>query len=100
VKVAFSRNPVHDSTFHTLNGSVDLYFASNPDADLNLNTLHGGVYADFDVTTLPMTVKGENLNSRMIYRSGGEMKVRAGKGGPQLSLHTLNGSIRLHSKGA
>ena len=100
VKVAFSHNPAHDSSFHTLNGSVDLYFPANPDADLDLHTLHGGVFADFEVTTLPMTVKGQNLNSRMIYRSGGEMKVRAGKGGPQLSLHTLNGSIRLHSKGA
>jgi DUF4097 and DUF4098 domain-containing protein YvlB len=100
VKVAFSRNPTKDSSFHTLNGSVDLYFASNPDADLDLHTSNGGVYADFEVTTLPVTVKGQNLNNRMIYRTGGEMKVRAGKGGPQLSLHTLNGSIRLHSKGA
>lgn len=98
VHVAFSRNPTKESSFHTMNGSVDLYFHSDPDADFNLETMHGGVYADFDVTTMPTTVKGEISGNRFVYRTGGKMHVRAGKGGPELSLHTMNGSIRLHSK--
>jgi len=98
VKVAFSRNPARESSFRTLNGSIDVYFHSTPDADLNFQTLHGGVYADFDVTTLPSPVQGENQGTRFVYRTGGSMKVRAGKGGPELSLRTLNGSICLHSK--
>ena len=99
VNVAFSRNPTHASSFNTLNGAIDLYFHSNPDADLALQTLHGGVYADFDVTTLPTTIKADGSGNRFVYRTGGNMKVRAGKGGPELSLKTLNGAIRLHSKG-
>jgi DUF4097 and DUF4098 domain-containing protein YvlB len=98
VHVGFSRNPSRESSFHTMNGSVDVYFHSDPDADFNIETMHGGVYADFDVTTLPTTVKGEISGNRLVYRSGGNMKVRAGKGGPEISLHTMNGSIRLHSK--
>jgi hypothetical protein len=98
VHVAFSRNPVRESSFRTMNGSIDLYFHSDPDADFTLETMHGGVFADFDVTTLPTTVKGEISGTRYIYRSGGTMKVRAGRGGPELSLHTMNGAIRLHSK--
>lgn len=98
VKVAYSRNPARESSFHTMNGSIDVYFHSDPDADFTLETMHGGVFADFDVTTLPTTVKGEISGTRFIYRSGGTMKVRAGKGGPQISLHTMNGAIRLHSK--
>jgi hypothetical protein len=98
VRVGYSRNPERESSFHTMNGSIDLYFHSDPDADFNLETMHGGVYADFDVTTRPTTVKGEISGARFIYRSGGNMKVRAGKGGPEISLHTMNGSIRLHSK--
>ena len=97
VHVAFNRNPTRESSFHTMNGSVDVYFRSEPDADLNIETMHGGVYADFDVTTLPTTVHGDISNNRYIYRTGGNMKVRAGKGGPQISLHTMNGAIRLHS---
>jgi hypothetical protein len=98
VHVAFNRNPTRESSFRTMNGSVDVYFHSEPDADFNIETMHGGVYADFDVSSLPTTVKGEISNNRYIYRTGGNMKVRAGKGGPQLTLHTMNGSIRLHSK--
>jgi hypothetical protein len=98
VKVAFSRNPARKSSFHTLNGSIDIYFHSTPDADLEFHTLHGEVWSDFEVTSLPVNVKGENSGTRYVYRSGGDMRVRAGKGGPELTLHTLNGSIRLHSK--
>jgi hypothetical protein len=98
VHVAFSRNPARESSFHTMNGSVDVYFHSEPDADFNIETMHGGVYADFDVTSIPTTVKGEISGNHNVYRTGGNMKVRAGKGGPQLTLHTMNGSIHLHSK--
>jgi hypothetical protein len=98
VHVAFNRNPTKQSSFHTMNGSVDVYFHSDPDADFTLETMHGGVYADFDVTTLPTTVKGEISGNRFVYRTGGTMHVRAGRGGPEISLHTMNGAIRLHSK--
>jgi len=97
VKVAFAKNPAHASSFHTLNGPIDVYLQPNPDADISFHTLRGGVYSDFDVTTVPTTIKGGSGN-RFIYRTGGDMKVRAGKGGPELSFHTLNGAIRLHSK--
>ena len=98
VHVAFNRNPTRQSSFHTMNGSVDVYFHSDPDADFTLETMHGGVFADFDVTTMPTTVKGEISGNRFVYRTGGTMHVRAGKGGPEISLHTMNGAIRLHSK--
>jgi DUF4097 and DUF4098 domain-containing protein YvlB len=98
VHVAFNRNPTKQSSFHTMNGSVDVYFHSDPDADFTLETMHGGVFADFDVTTMPTTVKGEISGNRFVYRTGGTMHVRAGKGGPEISLHTMNGAIRLHSK--
>jgi len=96
VHVAFTRNPSKEASFHTMNGSVDIYFRSEPDADFTIETMHGGVFADFDVTSLPTTVKGEISGNRNIYRTGGTMKVRAGRGGPPISLHTMNGSIRLH----
>jgi hypothetical protein len=98
VRIVFNRNPAKESSFHTLNGSIDVYFHSSPDADMAFQTLHGNVYSDFDVTTVPVTVKGGGSGTRFMYRSGGSMKVRAGKGGPELSFHTLNGAIRLHSK--
>ncbi len=100
VKVAFTRNPTAESSFHTLNGPIDIYFQPSLDADISFKTLHGGVYSDFDVTTMPAVIQGDGSGTRFIYRTGGNMKVRAGKGGPALSFHTLNGAIRLHSKAA
>jgi hypothetical protein len=99
VRVAFSRNPVHDSSFDTLNGSIDVYFQPGLDADIRFQTLHGGVYTDFDVAPLTLEASSSSgSGGRYIYHSDGRMRVRAGKGGPELSFHGLNGPIRLHSK--
>jgi hypothetical protein len=80
VKVAFARNPEHNTDFHTLNGPIDVYFAQPLNADLQYHTLNGGVFADFDVA------------------SGRRGSARVGSGGPELTFHALNGQIRLHTK--
>jgi len=101
VKVTFTRNPEHDSEFHTLNGRIDVYFQPPLNADLHFQTLNGGVYSDFDVTALPIQVSGStgSQDGRFLYRSHRNSgSARAGKGGPSLSFHTLNGRIELHSK--
>jgi hypothetical protein len=99
MKVAFRKNPEHDSTFKTFNGSVDVYFQPAFDADLHFKTFHGGVYSDFEVTPLPVTVgAGQNLNAKFVYRSDKGGSARVGKGGPSLTFSGFNGSIRLHSK--
>lgn len=100
MKVAFRKNPDHDSTFKTFNGSVDVYFQPDFNADLHFKTFHGGVYSDFEVTPLPTTVAaGQNLNAKFVYRNDGGGAARVGKGGPSLSFSGFNGAIRLHSKG-
>ena len=98
VKVTFSRNPSKATQFKTLNGSVDVYFQNGLNADLKFKKLNGGIYTDFEVTALPQTVAGGSSNGKFVYRSGRTMAGRAGKGGPELSFDTLNGSIRLHSR--
>jgi hypothetical protein len=98
VKVTFSKNPSKATQFKTLNGSVDVYFQAGLNADLRFKKLNGGIYTDFEVTSLPQTVSGDSSNGRFKYGSDHSMAGRAGKGGPELSFDTLNGSIRLHSK--
>jgi hypothetical protein len=99
MKVAFRKNPEHDSAFKTFNGSVDVYFQPDFNADLHFKTFHGGVYSDFDVAPLPVTAAaGQNINAKFVYRSSGGGAARVGKGGPSLSFSGFNGSIRLHSK--
>lgn len=96
LRVAFSRNPEHDSEFHTLNGGMDVFFKEPLNADLKFKTLNGGVFADFDVT--PQPISGEQRNGKFYYRSDKNGSARAGKGGPVLTFDGLNGAIRLHTK--
>jgi len=99
MKVAFRKNPEHDSAFKTFNGSVDVYFQPDFNADLSFKTFHGGVYSDFDVAPLPVkAAAGQNLNGKFIYRADNGGSARVGKGGPSLSFSGFNGSIRLHTK--
>ena len=99
LKVAFSKNPTKNTEFRTLNGKMDVYFQPGLNADLNFSTLNGGIYTDFDVTTRPSKVVGDSENGRFVYRSDHRsMEARAGKGGPELTFHGLNGAIRLYTK--
>ena len=99
VKVTFSKNPVKNTEFKTLNGTVDVYFQPGLNADLRFKKLNGGIFTDFEVTALPLPASsGSSDGGRWVYRSDRSMSGRAGKGGPELSFETLNGSIRLHSK--
>jgi hypothetical protein len=99
VKVAFSKNPARAARFKTFNGSVDIYFQPTLDADLHFKTFHGSIFTDFEVNALPTKASGDSKNGKFVYRSSNRMTAgRTGKGGPELSFDTFNGSIRLHSK--
>ena len=98
VKVTYTRNPTKATTFKTLNGTVDVYFEKTLDADLHFKKLNGAIYSDFELTMLPLKGTTESSNGKWVFRSDRAISGRAGKGGPDLSFETLNGSIRLHSR--
>jgi len=90
VKVSFTRNPSKPSSFHSLNGAIEVHFQPGLNADLKFHTLNGGVYTDGDVT-----VGGGGMSEISRRNTQG----RIGSGGPLLSFDTLNGSIKLYTKG-
>lgn len=71
-----------DLDFTTVNGGITVTLPANLDADIEATTVNGSVDSDF-----PITVQG-----RMKPR---ELRGRIGKGGRELELTTVNGSIRL-----
>ncbi len=100
VKVTFTRNPAKACEFKSLNGDVDVYFQPGLNADLSFHTLNGGIYTDFDVVTRPAAGTTQNVDGKFLYRvDRRNMNARTGSGGPELKFDTLNGSIRLRSKG-
>lgn len=97
VTVLFRRHPDGPCFFKTINGDVELDFPGEPSADFRFKTMHGEVYSDFDVTALPKAapVREErpDKGGKFVFRSDGFVGVRAGKGGPEIKLETLNGDI-------
>ncbi|HUE77393.1 MAG TPA: DUF4097 family beta strand repeat-containing protein [Longimicrobiales bacterium] len=68
--------------FETVNGSITIELPDGLNADFRANTVNGSIESDF-----PITVTGR-INRRSI-------RGQIGRGGPELRLSTVNGSIRL-----
>jgi DUF4097 and DUF4098 domain-containing protein YvlB len=100
IKVGFSHNPNQPSKFNTVNGAIEVHLQSPLNADLKFKTVNGHVYTDFDVTALGAGPGStETKNGKFIYRSDQRRSGRAGNGGPELSFETVNGNVRLQTKG-
>ncbi len=99
VLVEFNDNPKGDCSFRTINGDVKLYFQKGLSADFYLKTMNGEAFTDFEVTSLPLRAKrSENHKGRRIYKVGHMSGIRAGRGGPEIELNTLNGDMFILSK--
>lgn len=89
--------PRVDSVFKTLNGDVTVTWPADLAADLLLKTRHGGLYTDFDVETrvTPRTARPERRDGRLVLRSNEFTSVSVGSGGPDITLETFNGDVRV-----
>ena len=97
VTVTFLAPPRDESLLKTVNGDITATFPPTLSADLRMKTFHGGLFTDFDVT--PVAARPapapSRRDGRFVYRSGGFTLVRAGSGGPEITLETLNGDVRV-----
>jgi hypothetical protein len=75
-----------DVAFTTVNGRVLVEMPRTVNADVRGNTVHGSIYSDF-----PLHVRGRYLNRRV--------DGRIGRGGHEMRLSTVNGSIELRTIG-
>jgi len=70
-------------TAKTTNGGIKMALDSPVDADLTLRTSNGRIHVDMPVTIEKFSSSRRRLDGRI------------GNGGPEISLKTVNGSIRL-----
>ena len=96
VRAAFSSTPRAASSFKTANGDIEVRLPADLSADLSLKTVNGGLFTDFDVTSLPPAPLVRDQFGRL---SGGRLNrfasVRAGRGGPELRFEGVNGNVRV-----
>ncbi|HXD23458.1 MAG TPA: DUF4097 family beta strand repeat-containing protein [Gemmatimonadaceae bacterium] len=82
VEVRAAKLDIDHSEFSTVNGTITVALPASVDADVDMRTVNGSLTSDF-----PLTVQG-SFNPRRLHAT-------LGKGGPNLRLSTVNGSIRL-----
>lgn len=73
--------------FKTVNGSITLELPVDLHTELRAQTVNGGIETDF-----PLQIQGRLIRTRV--------NGRIGEGGRELSLETVNGSIRLRKAAA
>ena len=98
VRASFVANPTQASSFKTLNGAIDISFQPDLSADLSLSTVHGSAWTDFDYQQEPSgsAVQRDGNRYRISDRKG---RLRVGRGGPEHTFQTLNGSIKIRKYG-
>ena len=90
----FRANPSADCSFRTINGDVRLYFQPGLSADFYLKTMNGDAFTDFEVSSLPAkSISHDATDGGKVYKVGHLSGVRAGNGGPEIQLNTLNGDM-------
>ncbi|NJB71720.1 DUF4097 and DUF4098 domain-containing protein YvlB [Saonia flava] len=77
-------------TINTVNGEVDITMPANTPADLNMGTLNGNVYTNFDLA-LP-----DKNGLRAV--AGNKIKGAINNGGVAIKLNTINGNIYLRKE--
>jgi len=99
VKAIFARNPPSASSFETINGNVDLAFHDGLSADVRMETMNGGMYTDFELTTAPEAVQPpEKRNGRFVYHHGNATTARIGGGAVPVAAKSLNGDIFIRNQ--
>lgn len=96
VRVTFRENPRETSSFKSINGDIDLYFARDLAADFRFKTFNGAIYSDFVVTSLPArAMQTERKGGKTVFRSDRFTSARVGSGGIEIKAENLNGDIRI-----
>jgi hypothetical protein len=99
VVAEFDRAPANDSKFATVNGKVELGLPRDTAAEIATKTLHGDLYTDFEVQTVPIkTVVERDGASGRLYRFERDTVVRIGSGGVRLDCKTVNGDIVVRAR--
>ena len=99
VRISFRENPREASSFKTVNGEIALSLQPNLAADFRMKTFHGEAWSDFEFNVVPIAPETSREGGGFVWRKNRTTGVRVGAGGPEISIETLNGPIRLINRG-
>jgi len=94
IDAIFSKvNQTSPFSIKAISGDIDLSVPANTPANLELSSMSGGIYTDFDIKTT-------NKNANNLKHIGGGSKVRAkiNGGGVKIVVSAISGNIYLRKK--
>jgi hypothetical protein len=96
LRASFAAAPRAATLLKTLNGDVETTFPADLAADFRLKTFNGELFTDFDVVALARTpAPVARRNGTVVYQSNVHTDVRVGRGGPEITIETFNGDVRV-----
>jgi hypothetical protein len=101
VTAAFGETDGQEMSFATVSGDVVLRLAGDVGAEVSAHTLSGEIESDFDLRMRPMGSSDDEDDDddhggfRVNVQIGRQATGTIGRGGPELSVNTVSGDIRL-----
>ena len=100
VSATFGQTDGEEMRFATVSGNVVLRLAGDVGAEVSAQTLSGDIESDFPLRTGPMAGSGDDEDDdhggvRVNVQIGRQATGTIGRGGPELSVNTVSGDIRL-----
>lgn len=100
IDISYDQPPTENSSYRTINGTIDIEMPDDLSADVYFKSLHGDLYTNYDIKKLQPEVRKEtdSHTSSVRYRVDKFSPVRIGDGGPKLTFDVLNGDVYLRKK--
>jgi DUF4097 and DUF4098 domain-containing protein YvlB len=97
VDVGFATSPVKDCSIETINGDITLDVPEGTGLNIALDLFNGDVSTQLLVSPLdlPATIEHTLENGHDQYRIQKSSGLRIGAGGPTYSISSMNGDVRI-----
>lgn len=101
ITVNYLTNPAEASVYNTINGKIEVTYKSDLAANVQLKSMNGQFYTDFD-NTEPLPTEIIKTESRKdnstTYKLNKNTRIKVGAGGKLFKFETLNGNIYILKK--
>lgn len=96
VTATLGRTSGDDLRFTSVSGNVTLRLPAGIDADFRARTLSGRIESDFPIT---LSSRERRRNRGVDVRIGEQASGTLGRGGPEISVETVSGNVRVERAG-
>lgn len=95
VDIEYASNPDRECRFYSLNGDINALFQPGLSANLSFESFNGNIYTNLTrIENLPARINKTTRGDGLQYKiNGNEFKI--GNGGPLLDFETFNGNVYL-----